>query len=128
MADEFKNIRDNLFKALLSSVQPQNDEEYSDETKTTYLDPKAARELLGTLIQRAGRGKDDVVQIVAKEIGQAVAAMLKEPLHKIASSQKLKVTFELVPKEEGSKVEVFEEDDEYEEENEEDYDDEEEDN
>ncbi len=38
------------------------------------------------------------MSIVAREIGVAVAAMLKEPLAALAKNQKLQISFEFVPK------------------------------
>ena len=86
MADEFKSIRDNLFKVLTGKGD-------RDETPDDGVGA-----LLGAIFQRAGKGKDEVVGIVAREIGVAVAAMLKEPMAALAKNQKLQISFEFVPK------------------------------
>jgi hypothetical protein len=111
MVDEFKSIRDNLFKALTGfsvSVrsgdgQAEDDAGGDDDEPRGRgaMDARAARALIGALFAKAGKGKDEIVQIVAREIGAAVAAMLKEPLTLLAKHQKLQISFELVPKSKG---------------------------
>lgn len=104
MVDEFKTIRDNLFKAIsglgASASDDSDDSDDSDEeiSGPRLVDAKATRALLQALFARAGKGKDEVVQIIAREIGMAVAAMLKEPLSQLAKHQKLQISFEFVPK------------------------------
>lgn len=101
MVDEFKTIRDNLFRALAGAGSGDNadDDDEADRTRgASPLDASAARALIGALFARAGKGKDEVVQIIAREIGAAVAAMLKEPLAQLAKHQKLQISFEFVPK------------------------------
>lgn len=111
MTDERKSLRDGLFKVLssLGNAAPEvkietggssddEDEVDDDSSGRPLLDPSAARALISALFQRAGKGKDEVVQIVAREIGVAVAAMLKEPLSQLAKHQKLQISFEFVPK------------------------------
>ena len=93
MADEFKSIRDNLFKVLTGKGD-------RDETPDDGVGA-----LLGAIFQRAGKGKDEVVGIVAREIGVAVAAMLKEPMAALAKNQKLQISFEFVPKDGVAEVE-----------------------
>lgn len=88
MADEFKSIRDNLFKVLTGNKGDKDDASPEEGLGA----------VLGALFQRAGKGKDEVVGIVAREIGVAVAAMLKEPLAALAKNQKLQISFEFVPK------------------------------
>lgn len=99
MVDEFKNIRDNLFKAItgLASSGFEDDSD-QDESASRSSDAKAAKALLQAIFTRAGKGKDEIVQTIAREIGMAVAAMLKEPLSQLAKHQKLQISFELVPK------------------------------
>ncbi len=99
MVDEFKSIRDNLFKVLTG----KGEREGADDDMGgmgSVLDAGTAKALLGAIFQRAGKGKDEVVGIVAREIGVAVAAMLKEPLAALAKNQKLQISFEFVPKDE----------------------------
>ena len=40
----------------------------------------SAKEVLSALAGLAGKGKDELVQSICREIGQATAAVLKEPL------------------------------------------------
>ena len=103
MVDEFKSIREGLRRAILGQNQSQGDADSPGEDRDDQTSADAIRTLLGTLFARAGKGKDEVVQIIGREIGQAIAAMLKEPLSKIAENRKLQISFELVPKEEGKK-------------------------
>lgn len=58
----------------------------------------ALRELITSIASWAGKGKDEVIQIIGREIGQAVAAMLREPLARAIEGQKLRVTFEILAK------------------------------
>jgi len=64
------------------------------------------RDTLLTFVARAGKGKDEVLQILARETGAAIAALLKQPLADFASdlakNHRLQVTLELVPKSKGS--------------------------
>lgn len=99
MVDEFKSIRDNLFKALTGLTgSPTGDDDDDGEDEAARMDARTARALLQALFARAGKGKDEFVQIIAREIGMAVAAMLKEPLSQLAKHQKLQISFEFVPK------------------------------
>ena len=65
-----------------------------------------AKELLGAILSRAGRSKDDLVQILGREIGQAFAAVLKEPIDAIIEDKKIQITIELQSKKGGPKVKV----------------------
>ncbi len=56
-----------------------------------------AKELLFALAGLAGKGKDELVQSICREIGQATAAVLKEPLAQLLKDRKLQVTIEFVP-------------------------------
>ena len=102
MADEFKSIRDNLFRALVGKSFGERSDGFDDaeaeEASGPGMDASAAKVLLGALFARAGKGKDEVVQTMAREVGMAVAAMLKEPLALLAKHQKLQISFEFVPK------------------------------
>jgi hypothetical protein len=108
MADEFKSIRENLFKALAGRTFGERTDDYQDAEEGggggPGMDAGAARALLGALFARAGKGKDEVVQVMARELGMAVAAMLKEPLAQLAKHQKLQISFEFVPKEDAAKA------------------------
>lgn len=59
---------------------------------------KFTRDLLSALLSRAGRGKDEAVEILGREIGQAIAAMLKRPLSEVFRNNRVQLTIELVPK------------------------------
>ena len=106
MADEFKSIRDNLLKAVIGGItdsrEKLSDEEAADESMASI------RAILGTLSARAGKSKDEVVQILARETGIAIAAMLREPLRELAENRRLQITFEFVPKtgDEDASVEI----------------------
>ncbi len=103
MADEFKTIRDNLFKVLtnIGTAATARDDgaSSSDDDRAGAPLEAGARALIGAFFARAGKSKDEVVQIIAREIGLAVAAMIKEPLGQLAKHQKLQISFEFVPKE-----------------------------
>lgn len=101
MVDDLKSLKDNLFKVLAGKSQFEDgDSDMSDEDEgeAGSMDYGAAKAILGTLFARAGKSKDDVVQILAREIGMAVAGMLRQPLSQLAKNQKLQITFEFVPK------------------------------
>lgn len=104
MADDFKSMRDNLFKVLTGiritspDFSPAEEDDEEDASDRNRIDAGAARALISALFARAGKGKDEVVQIIAREIGVAVAAMLREPLSQLAKHQKLQISFEFVPK------------------------------
>jgi hypothetical protein len=110
MVDDLKSLKDNLFKVLANRGQSDedNDEEEKDgeedrgSSEGSFIDSKAARAIMSTIFARAGKSKDDVVQIVAREIGMAVAGMLKKPLSELAKNQKLQISFEFVPKHDDS--------------------------
>jgi hypothetical protein len=92
MVDDLKSLKDNLFKVLASRAQPDDDDDETDDTNTegSFIDSGAARAIISTLFAKAGKSKDEVIQILAREIGMAVAGMLK--------NQKLQITFEFVNK------------------------------
>lgn len=108
MVDEFRSIRDSLFKTLSGlplTIKDPFDLSGGDDTldddadgSSSGTDTRAARALIAALFARAGKSKDELVQTIAREIGLTVAAMLKEPLSQIAKHQKLQISFELVPK------------------------------
>jgi len=102
MADEFKTLRDSLFKVLTGTGRGQSGglDEGDDDERAGVIDASMAKALIGAVFARACKSKDEVVQIVARELGNAVAAMLKEPLSQLAKNQKLQISFEFVPKEE----------------------------
>ncbi|MFW7380487.1 MAG: hypothetical protein ACOH5I_16865 [Oligoflexus sp.] len=70
----------------------------SSSDQPMSLDFKSGREFLATLASWAGKGKDEIVQLICREIGTATAAVLKEPLAQVLENRKLQLTLELVPK------------------------------
>jgi len=62
------------------------------------IDLSGAKELIGIITSFAGKSKDEMVQILCREIGTALAAVLKEPLTQVLENRKLQITLELVPK------------------------------
>jgi hypothetical protein len=107
--DELRSLRDSLFKVLTGKTagrETDDDDATADVgdddgvggSGSGLLDAGAAKALIGALFARAGKSKDDVVQVLAREIGVAIAAMLKEPLSQLARHHKLTISFELVPK------------------------------
>lgn len=89
MTEDFKNLRDSLFKTVFSIKGGEG------KGPSSSL---SLREMIGTLASIAGKGKDEIVQMISREIGLAVAAMLKEPLNQTLAQKKLKITLELVPR------------------------------
>ena len=69
------------------------------DSGTDTASSKLGKELLSALLKSAGRGKDEIVQIIGREMGFALAAVLKEPLERLVQNKKVQVTFELVDKE-----------------------------
>lgn len=67
------------------------------EGKEKKFERRIAGELLSALLARAGKGKDDIIQIFSREVGVALAGMLKEPLQKFTESKKIQITIEIVP-------------------------------
>lgn len=94
MVDDFKTLKETLIKSVFTTVVGNGQE--GDRQS-----PSALRELISTLASIAGKGKDEIVQIISREIGIAVAGVIKEPMRQVLEDSKLKVTLELVPKDEG---------------------------
>ena len=69
-------------------------------TDFSLQDLPRGKEFLGTLASWAGKGKDEVVQMICREVGVALAAMLKEPLSQALKGKKIKFTVEFVPDDE----------------------------
>lgn len=67
----------------------------------TSVNLNLLRDTVLTFVARAGKGKDEVLQVLARETGAAIAALLKQPLHDLAKNHRLQVTLELVPKSKG---------------------------
>lgn len=69
-----------------------------DEERREKAKESLVRDFLGILATWGGKGKDEVINILGREIGQAAAAILKEPLNQIIGGRKLQITLELIPK------------------------------
>lgn len=83
--------KERLIRQLISFVLKSND---SDKA----FDMPTIRDLLGALASWGGKGKDEVVQVLCREIGVATAAILKEPINQVLEARKLQITLELIPK------------------------------
>lgn len=101
MSEEPKSLFDLLYQTVKSTIprskinftyNEMNDDNMSDR------DAVNARALLQAIGSWAGKGKDEVVQILAREVGVAVAAMLKEPVTQILENRRLQITLDLVKK------------------------------
>lgn len=63
----------------------------------------SAKEFLSAMASLAGQGKDELVQVICREIGTATAMVLKEPLAKLLEDKRIQITIELVPNESPNK-------------------------
>lgn len=84
--------KERRIRQLISFVLKGNDS--SDKA----FDMPTIRDLLGALASWGGKGKDEVVQALCREIGVATAAILKEPVNQVLEARKLQITLELIPK------------------------------
>lgn len=91
MVDDLKSRGDRIIKNILGNLSSAND------------DGAGARDLVLGLLSKAGRSKDEVIQILGREIGLALAAVLAKPLEKMTESKRIRITVELVPKLKGKK-------------------------
>jgi hypothetical protein len=83
---ETKTRTDRLIKNILSGLSGSVDAD------------APTKEILFSLLSKAGRSKDEVIQILGREIGLALAAMLAKPLEQITENKRVRITVELVPK------------------------------
>ena len=101
MSKEPKSLFELLYKTVKSSIPRSkmnftyNDFEDEDLSSSDAVSARALLQAIGTW---AGKGKDEIVQILAKEVGVAVAAMLKEPVTQILENRQLQITLDLVAK------------------------------
>ena len=95
MTDSGYQIR--VLKQLLSLLAKEEStkDKSSKDSSDTYAG--GAKEVLSNLAGLAGKGKDELIQSICREIGQATAAVLKEPLAQLLKDRKLQVTIEFVP-------------------------------
>lgn len=84
--DELKNRSDRILKNIISGLAGGSDPE------------APAKDLIFGLLSKAGRSKDEVIQILGREIGLALAAVLAKPLEHLTETKRIRVTVELVPK------------------------------
>ena len=89
--------RDNLVNKVFSTIVKGLD----GEDVSTDTENLTAKDVLGAFANWGGKGKDEIVQILCREIGVATAAVLKEPLNQVIENRKLQITMELVPKDSG---------------------------
>lgn len=96
MVDDFRFFKDRFTKAVMSGLSHLSEDErfHSDEYKPL-------RDLISSTLDRAGKGKDELVRVLGREIGLAFAAVLAEPLAKLVANRKLQITMELVERAEG---------------------------
>lgn len=90
-----KQRKDRLFRNLVSYIMYKDQD---PEEAQSYQDLPTVRDVLSTLASWAGKGKDELIQVLCREVGTAIAAMLKEPLQQVVDAQKLVVTIEFSKK------------------------------
>jgi hypothetical protein len=88
MVDQLKNRGDRILKNIISGIAGSA---ASDDEST-------ARDLVFGLLSKAGRSKDEVIQILGREIGLALAAVLAKPMEKMTENKRVRITVELVNK------------------------------
>lgn len=99
MVDEIKGIRDQVLRSLIASVTTRIDPRSGEKTDDSAgIDARTAKDLIGMIATWAGKGKDEIVQVLCREIGVAIAAVVKEPLEQVLEDKRLVISFELAPK------------------------------
>jgi hypothetical protein len=93
VVDELKSIKDAIKNTILSNVGSLGEEDLGDRVVG-----RMARDVINQVLSRAGKSKDDIIQILGREIGIALAAMLREPLEQLVESKKIRISVELVGK------------------------------
>ena len=88
MVDDLKNRGDRILRNILGSIAGSVGSD----------DENGTRDLLIGLLSKAGKGKDEFVQILGREIGLALAAVLSKPLEQMTETKRIRITVELVPK------------------------------
>ena len=96
--DQMKQLGQNIGKGLQILLNTIT-EETPDGKTVPKVDLKTAKDLVGALAEWAGKGKDEVLQIVSKEIGVALANVLREPVAEAMRKKRLKITLEFGPEE-----------------------------
>lgn len=95
MRKDSKPNKDRILRYLVSNIIKTQEDE--DQRRDERMSLSNARDLIGAIASWAGKGKDEVVQVLCREIGMAVAAVFKEPITQILENRKLQITLELVP-------------------------------
>jgi hypothetical protein len=81
-----KSTRERLLKGLLGNLTGAG------------IDTNLTRDIVINFLSKAGKGKDEFVQVLGREIGLALAAVLEKPLSQLAENNRISVTIELEPK------------------------------
>lgn len=89
MAEDMKSRGDRILKNIINGLA---------SSAVTGDDNSGAKDLVFNLLSKAGKGKDEFVQVLGREIGLALAAVLAKPLAHITENKRVRVTIELVPK------------------------------
>ena len=87
------NKSDTIVKKVFSSIVKSLDGE-----EVEGHDNPTAKDILGAVANWGGKSKDELVQVLCREIGIATAAVLKEPLNQVLENRKLQISIEFVPK------------------------------
>lgn len=96
MSDSGYQLR--LLKQLLSLLAKEESSSGRSKDKESgdgYA--SGAKDMFSNLAGLAGKGKDELIQSICREIGLATAAVLKEPIAHLLKDRKLQVTIEFVP-------------------------------
>ena len=67
------------------------------------IDISTAKDILSGALSWAGKGKDEFLQTLCRETGQALAQSMQGPILEILKDQKISITLELTPKNKSSK-------------------------
>lgn len=92
MVDDFKILKEKLVKTILSNVSSGDEQMRNDRIDSLIRDA-----VIGAF-ERAGKSKDEIIRLLGREIGFALAAVLKEPFSQLTENKKLQITVELTPK------------------------------
>jgi hypothetical protein len=61
------------------------------------IERRIASELVSGVLSRLEKSKDEIIRLFCRELGIAMAGILKEPLQRLSESRKIQVTIEIVP-------------------------------
>lgn len=65
--------------------------------RANRMERKIASELVSGVLSRLEKSKDDIIRLFCRELGVAMAGILKEPLQRLSESRKMQITIEIVP-------------------------------